>query len=353
MSGKIRALGLLSGGLDSALAVKLMLEQGIEVVGVKFTSPFCSCDQGGRCFSREIADDLGIEFIMTAKGNDYLKVVRNPRFGYGRGMNPCIDCRIYMLRKAWDIARGNGARFIITGDVLGQRPMSQHRKAFGIIENESGLRGMIVRPLSALHLPETVPEREGWIDRSRMLALAGRQRREQFALAEEKDLDIFACPAGGCLLTDAGFARKLRDLFAHTRLVEWRDVMMLKTGRHFRFGASKIIVGRNEDENRRLALAKRSGDYILQADGIPGPVVILQGSKSRDAVVQAARLAALYSDARGDLVAVRYGKKHLSASIVITAEERANAERHNVVLGMEDAGGTRAGARHGASGIRN
>ena len=331
---KIRAIGLLSGGLDSALAVRLLLEQGIEVIGVKFTSPFCNCDQKGRCFSREIAEQLGISYITTVKGRDYLKIIRNPRHGYGSGVNPCLDCRIFMLKKAWKIAKEQGASFLVTGDVLGQRPMSQRRDAFALIDRETGLGGRILRPLSARYLPETMPEKRGWVDREKLLSITGRGRKDQFALAREKNLDVFACAAGGCLLTDRYFAAKMRDLFARKKRIDWPDVLLLKTGRHFRHRDAAIVIGRNERDNRDILIRKKPGDYLFQVPDIPGPVTLLTGRKRRDSVLFAARLTAYYADTVEESVNVRYGRlpETPEHSVMVRPATKEEADRHNIVL---------------------
>ena len=248
----MKAIGLLSGGLDSTLAVRVMLEQGIEVVAVKFTSPFCQCDSGGCCHAAEQARRMGVPLKVFAKGDDYLDVVRHPRHGWGSGMNPCIDCRIFMLLKTKTYMEEIGAAFLFTGEVLGQRPMSQHRRALTLIERESGLEGRIVRPLSAHHLPPTEAESQGWISRGRLLAIQGRSRKPQIALAEGYGISDYPCPAGGCLLTDERFADKLRDLFEHQEHVAMQDIRLLKVGRHFRSGMNKIVCGRNAAENSTL-----------------------------------------------------------------------------------------------------
>lgn len=178
----MKALALLSGGLDSTLAAKLILNQGIEVVALKFTSPFCLYDQKGKCYALGVAKEFKIPLKIVNKGKEYLRIIRKPKFGYGSGMNPCIDCRIFMLKKAKRYAREIGARFIFTGEVLKERPMSQHRGALKIIEKEAGLEGKIVRPLSAKLLPETEAERKGWIDRNKLLGIRGRGRKPQIAL---------------------------------------------------------------------------------------------------------------------------------------------------------------------------
>ena len=314
----MKALALLSGGLDSILATKLVLDQGIEVVAVKFMLPITSEKKD---YADEVAKKFGIPLQKIEVGDEYLEVVRNPKYGYGSGMNPCIDCRIYMLREAKRIATEVVASFIVTGDVLGERPMSQHRRALELEEKEAELENLIVRPLSAKLLPETIPEREGWIDRSRLLDIKGRSRKRQIALAETFGLhEDYPSPSGGCLLTDKEFAARIRDLFEHKENVTTRDLSLLKLGRHFRRGSSKIIVGRNEEENKLLLALKKPDDYLFEVPGFGSPITILEGSKRREAIELAARLTARYSDAgaRAKEVMVEYRTEQGKESILVS-----------------------------------
>src|SRR4030066_95020 len=274
---KIKALALLSGGLDSILATKVILEQGIDVVALNFTSPFCLCKKGG-CGAAEAAKQLGVPLKVMNVGNEYLKVVRKPKHGYGRNMNPCIDCRIFIVKKAKKYAKEIGASFIFTGEVLDERPMSQHYPAMKLIEKEAGLVGKILRPLSARLLPETEAEKKGLVDRAKLLDIQGRSRKPQFKLAEEFNIKDYPCPAGGCLLTDKEFANRLRDLFGHRKRCSLVDVNLLKVGRHFRVGRNKIIVGRNEAENKILLAKKTRNAFWFEVPDIAGPTTILQGS---------------------------------------------------------------------------
>lgn len=335
---KRTALVLLSGGLDSALAVKLVMEQGVECIALNFTSSFCTCDYGGKCFSKEIAHNLNIEYRTIAKGEDFLEVIRNPKHGYGQGLNPCVDCKIYILKKAGELMKEIGADFIVTGEVLGQRPMSQHKRALKVIEEEAGLAGYILRPLSANKLPPTVPEQEGWVEREKLLAIHGRGRKEQLELARNFDIDTYSCAGGGCLLTEKRYALKLKDLFDHNEQVTGRDVQLLKKGRHFRLNErSKVIVGRNEADNNYLK-AIRSGDELLfDCPGYGSPLTLLQGEVNEESIAFAAKLTLLYSDyssknGEGKEALVVYGKESLDSEIVADPFSKEEAAEYNLTL---------------------
>jgi len=304
---KTKALALLSGGLDSTLAVKLVLNQGIDVEAINFVSPFCLCGKGG-CGAAEAARRFNIPLKTMSVGEDYLRIIRKPKFGYGKNMNPCIDCRIFMLKKAKKYAKETGAAFIFTGEVLDQRPMSQHKKTLDLIEEEAGLKGKVLRPLSAKLLQETDPEKKGLVNKEKLLDIEGRSRRKQIELAEKLGIRDYPCPAGGCLLTYREFADKMRDLFEHKKAVSLKDVALLKVGRHFRFGKNKMIVGRNESENKILLQMKKEEDYYFEAQGCGSPVTLLQGPKTKRAIEEAARLTAYHSDQKTERVRVRFGK---------------------------------------------
>jgi tRNA U34 2-thiouridine synthase MnmA/TrmU len=314
---KSKALGLLSGGLDSTLAVKLILDQGMDVEAVTFVSPFCLCGRGG-CGAAEAARKLSVPLRVINVGEDYLRIVRRPRYGYGKNMNPCVDCRIFMLKKAKKYAEEIGAAFLFTGEVLDQRPMSQHRKTLELIEEEAGLKGKILRPLSAKLLKQTEPERRGVVNRERLLDIEGRSRKKQIEIAGKMGLKEYSCPAGGCLLTYREFAGKVKDLFDHKKKVSLKDIALLKVGRHFRLGRNKIIVGRNEPENKILIQLREEKDYSFEAKGCGSPVTLLQGPKTREAVEEAARLTAYYSDQKTGWVEVKYGKKEMERSVTVS-----------------------------------
>ncbi len=275
-----KALALLSGGLDSTLAVRMMLDQGLEVAAINFTSPFCNCTpKKAGCMrqANRVAEEFGIPIRVVPKGMDYMRMVERPPHGYGRGMNPCIDCRIHMLRKTKEMMPEMGASFVVTGEVLGQRPMSQRRQQIALIERESGLEGLILRPLSAQHFDPTAPELSGVVDRQKLLAISGRSRRMQIDLAKDMGIKDYPCPAGGCMLTDPVIADRLRDLFAHVPDYTINDLQLLKVGRHFRIHHRlKIIVGRNQEENDRLAMLALPGSTIFIPEDFRGPTAFVR-----------------------------------------------------------------------------
>jgi tRNA-uridine 2-sulfurtransferase len=291
---RIRALGLLSGGLDSGLAAALLLEQGLDVVGLHLESPVaCRSDV------RELAGDLGIPLIVRAKGEDFLELLRAPRWGYGRNLNPCVDCRIFMLRRAGEVMRETGSAFLFTGEVPGQRPMSQLRRQMRLIERQSGLEGLILRPLAAKLLPETEPERRGWVDRARLLAISGRSRRVQLAEAARLGLRRYGAPGGGCLLTDPAYSRRLRDLLEHSPAgLDGTDVELLAVGRHFRCGPGlKIVLGRSAAENARLAAFAGGQRWLIEPLDCAGPTALVCGPRDEDSLERAAALIARYARA--------------------------------------------------------
>jgi len=295
-----KAVSLLSGGLDSILATKLIVDQGIEVVALHFTSPFCNCSHGAHkgCGVQALrsAEELGVKVAVKTKGTEYLRILQAPLHGYGKNMNPCIDCRIFMLKRTAEFMEEVGARFIITGEVLGQRPMSQRRDAMALIERESGLEGLILRPLCARHLPPTLPEKEGIVERQKLLDFSGRSRKGQYRLVREYDLKEYSCPAGGCLLTDPLFAHRLRDLFRFNPDCSMHDAALLKIGRHFRLSEeTKLIVGRNREENDRLHGLSRAGHLLMEPVSFTGPSGLLVGKADKTFIALSANVLAFHA----------------------------------------------------------
>jgi len=300
-----RAIALISGGLDSILAAALMREQGIDVLGVAFTTPFFS--EGN---ARAAAHDLSISLRVVDITQPHLDVVRRPRFGYGKHLNPCIDCHILMVREAGGLMEAEGADCIVTGEVLGQRPMSQNKRALKIVEDVSGYPGRVVRPLSATLLPETIPEREGAVDRSRLLDIHGRSRKTQLKLARRYGITRFSTPAGGCLLTDPVFSRRLRDLFESGRDITLRDIALLKVGRHLRLSPeTKVVIGRHAEDNERIVEMSTPDDDVIKVERFPGPIALIPYGGTPDEVKQAADICIRYSDAPDGAAAPAVWKK--------------------------------------------
>jgi len=297
----MKAIALLSGGLDSTLAAKIVLDLGIELEALNFLTVFCTCTtRGETCLaSQKAVDALGIPLKVLNVSEEYLHVVKNPKHGYGSNMNPCIDCRIFMLKKAKAYMEETGASFIVTGEVLGERPMSQRRDSMRLIEKEAGLDGFIVRPLSAKLLPASIPEKEGWVDREKLLKIQGRSRKPQIQLADHYGIRDYPCPAGGCLLTDPGFAKRMKDLILHHPGFSLNDVHLLKSGRHFRLSPNlKLVVGRNEKENQKIQTFSEEGDILLRLFRFPGPLSLLRGEAGEEEIEKAAAITARYSKAK-------------------------------------------------------
>lgn len=290
---QVRALGLMSGGLDSMLAIKLLQDQGIGTTGITFETPFFGPES-----ARKAATQLGIPLRVVDIGASHLAMLRSPRYGYGRHMNPCIDCHALMVRTAGQIMEAEGFDFLCTGEVLGQRPMSQRRDALISVDKLSGYPGYILRPLSARLLSVTIPEREGKVDRQRLLRISGRSRKQQMALAVHYGIHDYPSPAGGCLLTNPGFAARLRNLFSTQARVDLRDVELLKYGRHLRLPqGSRLVVGRIHADNVRLRDLARPDDIIMKVNEVPGPTALLPGGAPAAEVEVAAAVVAAYSDA--------------------------------------------------------
>jgi len=296
-----KAVALFSGGLDSKLAVLTILKQGIDVKALAFLTPFNTPREGNSLHAQEntAPEALGYEVYTRWLTDTVIEIVRNPRFGYGNQMNPCIDCRILMLREARKFMDEMGADFIITGEVLGQRPMSQRKDTLNRIDKEAGVKGYVLRPLSAKLLSVTIPEAGGIVDRDMLHDFRGRSRRPQINLAREFKLVHYPAPAGGCLLTDPIFAYKLRDLLACNPDPSVREITLLKIGRHFRFSpACKIIVGRDQKENEMLESLAGNNESLITIEGYGSPTTLVSGTIKDEALMIAASLCARYSDAK-------------------------------------------------------
>ncbi len=309
---------LYSGGLDSVMAIKLLQEQNIKIVAVHFTSPFFENEK----FCRETAKEQGFKLIVKKLDRKYLNMVKNPLHGYGSAINPCLDCHMHMLNEIKKIAKNN---MIVTGEVMGQRPFSQKSRDLQLIEKESKLKNKILRPLSAKLLPETIYEKKGIVSREKLLGISGRGRKTQLEFAKKYNLKHLA-PAGGCLLADQEFAKKLTDLFKHKKIISDLDLNLLRFGRHFRISENKIIVGRNETENNKITNLKDKGDFIFEVEGI-GPTTLLRGKKTKEAIKLAAELTLSYSNEKE--VIVNYGKK-LEKEITVKKIKREELESYKI-----------------------
>jgi tRNA-uridine 2-sulfurtransferase len=292
----VKAIALFSGGLDSILAFKVIQEQGIEVLGVTFSTPFFGAQK-----AMATARQIGLPLAVLDITEEHMKMLHSPRYGYGKNMNPCIDCHTLMLKVAGRQMEEEGADFVFTGEVLGQRPMSQGKQSLYVVAKNAGYPDRILRPLSAALLPETEPERSGKVDRGRLCDIQGRGRKRQIEMAVHYGIRSYPPPAGGCLLTDPIFSRRLRDLFDRHPGHRMRDIDLLKVGRHFRLNqTTKAVVGRNVMDNGTIEKLAEAGDALIRIDQFPGPAVLVPGGGDADTIHLAARICARYSDAPRD-----------------------------------------------------
>jgi len=273
----VKAIVLLSGGLDSGLAAKIIQKQGIALRGVTFKSYFFDVSLA----AQKQANELGIPLTIVDISQEQFSLVKKPRYGYGAGMNPCIDCHALMLKTAKELARKEKASFLITGDVLGQRPMSQNKRAIMVIDKEVGVEGLVLRPLSAKLLPMTIPEKNGWVDRKKLFSIQGKSRRKQLELNKKFGLREHTTPAGGCLLTDPNFSQRLRNLLARVKSPSSSDLALLKLGRHFWQKDILIVVGRNEKENKEIRGLSQKGDMVVELKDIPGPITLVRSWREK------------------------------------------------------------------------
>ncbi len=293
----MKAVALLSGGLDSSLAIKAVQVQGIEVIAVHCVIPFLKYEWDGADTSAaaRICEKLGCQLRILDISAEFLEIVRNPPHGYGKNLNPCIDCKILMLKKAKELMRTEGAQFVITGEVLNQRPMSQHLGSLEEIAGKSGLSDLLVRPLSAQCLPEGKPLREGWLDKKKLFSIQGRGRRTQIALAKKWGIEDYPWPGGGCLLTDTSFCNRLSDLITYEALTV-ANVKICKRGRFFRISPSFfLVVGKDEEGNRRLAECIDSEDTVFCPAVLPGPTAVGRGIPREGDIVRCAKIVARYT----------------------------------------------------------
>lgn len=293
MAFKIKGIGLLSGGLDSMLAVKVLQEQQIELLAITFVTPFFGAEKGIAA-----AEKAGVEMRSLDISEAHIAMLKSPRYGYGSQMNPCIDCHGLMLREAGKVMETEGAQFLFTGEVLGQRPMSQRRDSLRSVEKLSGLTGRILRPLSAKLLPPTIVEEQGLVDRSMLLDVQGRSRRRQKELARKYGLTDYPQPGGGCMLTNEGFSNRLRELLGARPGASVEDVEIIKWGRAFMLpGKTLCMVGRQQSENDKLESLARVTDILLWPINYPGPTCLLLAPDGPENIEMASALAASYSQA--------------------------------------------------------
>ncbi len=288
---RARGLSLVSGGLDSQLAVCVLREAGAEVEGVAFATPFFEPTA-----AKKAADALNLKLHVVDFTADEIELIKSPPHGFGGAMNPCIDCHAKMIFRAGEMMTALGYDFVATGEVVNQRPMSQNRQAMGVVEKCSGLKGRLIRPLSAQLLEPTIPETEGLLDRSKLLGLSGRRREPQMELAQKFGLVDYPSPAGGCKLTEKGFGRRLKDLRDHEGLDERRLVELLNIARRFRLpGGTGVILGRDVAENHRLAAEATAADTLVAPVSVPGPTAILPAVRCQDDLEMATRLVCAWS----------------------------------------------------------
>jgi tRNA U34 2-thiouridine synthase MnmA/TrmU len=291
---KARGLGLCSGGLDSMLAGLILRDQGIEVEFVTFETPFFNAAK-----ARKASEITSIPLTVSPIYPVYIKMLRNPPAGYGKHMNPCMDCHALMFKLAGEMMSEKKIDFLFSGEVVGQRPMSQNKTSLRYVEKHSGFKGYILRPLSAKNLPETTPEEEGLVDRDLLLDISGRSRKRQIDLAGKFGITDYPAPAGGCLLTDVGYTRRLKDLFDYQQDCTEAELHLLKYGRHFRLNPeAKLIVGRTEQDNENiLNHHDPATDTVIKVKKIPGPIAVVPHGAQKDAIFLAATICAGYSKA--------------------------------------------------------
>ncbi len=291
---KIRALGLCSGGLDSTLAGLVLREQGIDVEWITFETPFFTAAK-----ARKASNKTGIPLTVKPIYPIYITMLKNPPAGYGKQMNPCMDCHALMFKLAGEMMKEKNFDFLFSGEVLGQRPMSQNKSSLHYVEKHSGFKGYILRPLSAKKLPETIPEKEGLVDRSLLMDFAGRGRKPQIALAKKYGLTDYPAPAGGCLLTDVGYSRRLKDLFAHQKECTEEELHLLKYGRHFRIDPdTKLIVGRTQKDNDKiLKYHNPQTDTIIDVKDYASPIALVPHGGAKEVIYLAGSICVSYSKA--------------------------------------------------------
>ena len=325
---RITALALYSGGLDSTLACRVVAEQGIKVVAVKFVTPFFGYDLllRKKDYIRTTKERSGIDVLLKDVTIPYLELLKKPAHGFGKYFNPCIDCKIFLLSEAKKMMPKLGASFLVTGEVVGQRPMSQRRDTLRVIERDSGCEGILVRPLCAKNLEPTQAERDGLIDREQLYAFSGRNRTPQMKLADQFGINDYPSPAGGCILADPILSARIQEYYKKNKRIVPADILLLMVGRQFRLPSGGwLVVGRDEKQNDRIAALRQPDDWLLQPNIIPGPTAILRHSTNSEELEIAAALVA------------RYAKKSalVQGAAIITAERRGTVH-HMEALALDD-----------------
>ena len=326
----MKAIAIISGGLDSSLAIKAIQNQGIEAIAAHFLIPFVMHDENSVYSSAaaKFAQRLNAKFRLIVLGDEYLEILFDPEHGYGKNLNPCIDCKILMLKHAKKIMQEEGASFVVTGEVLGQRPMSQHKQALATIARKSGLDGLLVRPLSAKLLPQTIPQEKGWLKEELLFDFEGRGRKRQIELAKQWGIEEYPWPGGGCLLTEAHFCSRLRDLMEHNQCT-LQNIALLKVGRHFRLSPSfKLIVGRNEKDNSTLIALSQKDDICFEPAGLPGPTGIGKGCVDENIKKISAQIIARYTEPNQEVkVSVRLPAQDKYETFIAKAIDDSESRR--------------------------
>ncbi len=327
MGKKKKAVGLISGGLDSILSLYLVKQQGFHIIGIYILTPFVS-GFGEKTLKnlKKFSDCAGFKLMVIETDDDYLDIVKHPRYGYGRNINPCIDCHIYMLKKAKKVMERESADFVFTGEVLGQRGKSQTKNALGLVEKGALLEGRLLRPLSALLLPPTIAEIEGIVDRNKLLAIEGKTRSVQLSLVEQQKLTYYQTPAGGCLLTEKGFCQRLSDLIDNKPDACKDDYLLLQLGRHFRISSdTKVVVSRDESESIKMAVLAGKDKHLISSPEIAGIMAIVDGKLNNLAL----EIFASYASKKTIEVCITKGSSYVLTKTVIG---KSKFEYHKYLL---------------------
>jgi tRNA-specific 2-thiouridylase len=309
MTGQIRALSVISGGLDSILATRIVMDEGVDVTAIHFATPFFgSLPEGGRdALSERMSERYGIRTVSVDITDRYITMLASPQYGYGKNFNPCVDCKILLFSAAREMMKEYGAGFLVTGEVLGQRPMSQRRDTLRVIERDSSTTGLLLRPLSAKLFKPTIPELKGWVRREELFGFSGRSRKPQIELASRLGITGYPSPAGGCCLTDPIQAKRIRRLYAMKEAPQVREVKLIQIGRPFFLGGGAILtIGRNEEENGQINDLAANGDLFVKIVDLPGPLGVIIGRPTDLEVARAMSVVAYYSKGR-DLSKVSVG----------------------------------------------